>query len=74
MLRVRQVAETVFPVGEVDEASCVELLVHRVAELAVENLVGFCRARKQERQVEHAERRDDADERRGRGDDGFLDA
>ncbi|MNL43737.1 hypothetical protein D3C87_1662640 [compost metagenome] len=72
--RVRQVAEAVFPIGEVDEAGGLHLLVHHVAELAVENLVGFVSAGKQEGQVEHAESRVDADQRRGRGDDGFLDA
>lgn len=49
-------------------------LVHHVAEGAVHDGIGFLVVCKEERQVEDAERRDEANERRGRCHNGFLNA
>ncbi|MCY1360200.1 hypothetical protein D9M69_468160 [compost metagenome] len=72
LLAVREVAETVLPVGQVHETGGLELLVEVLARGAVEHRVGLLLVGEQERQVEGAEFLHDAHQRRARGAHHFL--
>ncbi len=72
LLGIGEVAEAVLPVGEIDEADGRHLVRDVLAVFAVEDRVGFLLVGEQERQVEHAEVGQDADQRRGRRDHHLL--
>jgi hypothetical protein len=71
-LAVGQVAKTVLPVDQADQALVLQLGAHLVADRAVEQGVGFLGAVEQERRVPQRHFLADADQGRGRADHHLL--